>query len=139
MDKKSIIVLAMFFDDIRLEVGNKFSLIGQYSGVMNIHEGSMPVDRLAVLLHMRWHPDLSLNKGEIRISVTGQPLYRQDIPIPPLNNPIPRTEFSANIAQIAVHMRFPPLRVGDSIDVWADLDGVEYVAGRLRVENAVQQ
>lgn len=128
-----IVVTAMFLDDIRMEVGSKLSLMGMYTSTMALPEGAL-VDRISIFLYLRWHPDhITPKHCVVRIQVTGQPETRQEFPIVEMELPPGRTPFTAQFLNTAVQMRFPPLRVGDSVDVWADIDGDEYPAGRLRI------
>ncbi len=134
VDRPPVTALAFFFDDIRTEVGNKLTLIGQYGPQMFITDPNFPVDRLAVLLHIRWPSGHHLSNAAVRMDLPGQPSQQyQNVPME-----IPKSEpsaspFSCNIMQVVVQIRFPGLRVGDNIDVWLRIDGHEFPAGRLNI------
>jgi len=133
-DLPSITAIALFFDDIRFESNNKLILIGQYASDMIVSPGSLPVDRLSILLHVRWPLDFTPKTVIVRVSVPGQPPMVQPLPT---SDPIiitrPKSEFSSVIMQGIVQLRFPPLRAGDTIDVWVQLDGHDIPAGRLHI------
>lgn len=141
-DTSPIIATALFFDDIRLEVGNKLSMLGNYAGVLSIPtapSAGISVDRLAIFLYVRWDPDYHHPTNiAARILVPGQPPIQQTFPSPGVNPDPQTTPFKATIMQAVISLRFPPLRVGDAIEVWAEIDGVDYPAGRLRVEASAQ-
>jgi hypothetical protein len=134
-DRVPVRALALFFDDIRLEIGGKLTLIGQYAGDLWLNPASQPTDRLAVLLHLTWPREYEPRNCAFRIEVTGQPPIAQDFPTPrkPDFSNKPLSPFSGILVQLAVHLRFPPLRTGDIIDVWCKVDDHELPAGRLRI------
>lgn len=134
-DKSTVRALAQFFDDIRLESTGKLILIGQYFTDLVLAPGVLPTDRLAILITVRWPKDFVPNSFAIRIEVTGQAPIVQEMPPPP---PMAQTDaapspFAGVTAQTVIHCRFIPLRVGDCIDVWVQVDGENIPAGRLSV------
>lgn len=133
-----VTAVALFFDDIRIEQSGKSILIGQYSGDLLISPMLPPVDRLYVLLIAKWSRNYFPKHIAIRIDVPGVPSSVQQIPQPSTLGAIdkPSSPFSACTMQISVQLRFPPLRVGDLIDVWLQVDGQDFPAGRLRVAEA---
>ena len=132
-EKPPIIALAQFFDDIRMEVTGKAILIGQYAGYMVLSPGSMPVDRVAVLLTVRWPRDYTPREMGMKIDVPGQPPLVHPLPAlsPPDFTNKPPSPFSGVMMQAVLHLRFAPLRIGDTIDVWFQADGHDFPAGRL--------
>jgi hypothetical protein len=47
-DELPVTAIAFFFDDARVEVGNKFSFMGMYGSDVVLTEPGVPFDRLAV-------------------------------------------------------------------------------------------
>lgn len=136
-DKPPIIAFAQFFDDIRLEVTGKFILIGQYVGTMLIIPGTQLVDRLAVLLTVRWPRDHMPSSLGVNVDIPGQPPIVQALPTPstPDFADKPLSPFAGIATQAILQLRFPPLRSGDIIDVWFEADGHKFPAGRLYVSD----
>jgi hypothetical protein len=130
-----VTALAQFFDDIRVENNGKGILIGQYISEMGLPPGVMPVDRLAIVLTLRWPHDCTPQSIGARIELPGQPAVTPQFPLPPPADPTdqPVSAFACPMIQAAFHLRFLPLRAGDVIDVWAVVDGHDIPAGRLRV------
>ncbi len=136
MESNQVTALAFFFDDIRLEIGNKLSLIGQYTLEMSFAEIALPVDRISVLLHVRWPRSHDIGKCLARVDIPGQPKADyQELPFQAaFDLDSDKSAFSVNIMQAILNLRFPPLRSGDAIDVWFMADDREYAAGRLRIK-----
>ena len=129
-----VFALAQFFDDARLEITGKTILIGQYIGSMVIPPGAPTVDRLVIVMSARWNRDFQPKAVGIVVAIPGQPMLIQPFPFeenPPAT--IPASEFSSVLLQGLLQIRLSPLRVGDTIDVWLDVDGEKVPAGRLRV------
>jgi hypothetical protein len=140
MAESPIIAFAQFFDDIRMEINGKAILIGQYAGDLILQAGfPVFVDRLAILLTVKWPRDYMPNGLSIEINIPGQPKINQ-----PLDNPPsmdfshrPLSDFSGVMLQWVIQLRFAPLRAGDIIDVWFKADGRELPAGRLFVTDKI--
>lgn len=137
-DAPPVSVFAQFLDDIRIEATGKAILIGQYTnGEMILPPGFPPVDRLSILITARWPRSYRPEKFGLHIEIPGQPPLDQDFP--PLAEPEfagkPETPFSGTTMQAIIQARFPPLRVGDTIDVWVKIDGHDFPAGRLTVHD----
>ncbi len=130
-----VFAAALFFDDIRIELGGKLSLIGQYVGSMILPEGAPPVDRLSLLFYLRFARDFMPQTLQLKILVPGQEAIKQDVSLGsgPDRSQMPDSPFSAGIVESVIQMRFSPLRVGDNIDAWVIVDGRELPAGRLHV------
>jgi len=135
-EKPPITALAQFFDDIRMEVNGKTILIGQYNGDLILPQGTpMMVDRLAILLTARWPRDYVPKELGFKISIPGQPQIDQPLaPLPTVDfSDRPVSDFSGVMIHGAIQLRFAPLRVGDTIEVWLKADGHDLPAGRLTV------
>ncbi|MGC8476609.1 MAG: hypothetical protein ACP5NP_09675 [Acetobacteraceae bacterium] len=129
----SLQALALFFDDIRLELGYKFTLIGQYLGDVYLPPGAPPLDRLAILLIARWPLDWFPASVSARVVLPRQDPVIQQLPVQPSAMPPPaQTAFSGYNFQAAMNLRFAPLQTGDIIEVWMNFDGDYVPAGRLR-------
>ncbi len=137
VDAYSLTVSALFFDDIRLEIGNKLSLMGQYINEMYVAHPSVPIDRISILLHARWPKEYNVESCFARIDIPGQPKAEyQDLPLQFDSDPkSDDSVFSIRVLQAVLNLRFPPLRNGDVIDVWFMANDHEYAAGRLRIKN----
>jgi hypothetical protein len=133
---------ALFFDDVRVEATGKPILIGQYIGDMYILDNVPPADRLAIVLDVRMPRDYLPTSCAARIVMPGQPepivqpLVRPEAPD---YTEKPLSPFSGSITQCILQIRFPPLRVGDRIDVWFVADGHDFPAGRLNVMSPKSQ
>jgi hypothetical protein len=128
--------LAQFFDDIRVEITGKLILIGQYQNQLVLHpENPVPLDRLSVLITMRWPRGYHPKKVSLKAFLSGQPPIVQDLP--PIQEAEfgdkPISPFSGVTAQMLLNCWFLPLRGGDFFDVWAIVDDVDIPAGRLEV------
>lgn len=134
-DSLPVFAAALFFDDIRIEVGGKLSLIGQYVGSMILPEGASPVDRLSLLFYVRFSRGFMPQSLQLKVLVPGQEAIKQDVSVGPGpdRSQMPDSPFSAGIVESVIQMRFSPLRVGDNIDAWVIVDGHELPAGRLHV------
>lgn len=129
----SLQALALFFDDVRLEFGNKFTLIGQYLGDVYLPPGALPLDRLAILLIARWPLDWFPASVSVRVVLPRQDPVIQEFPVRPPSAALPpQTAFSGHYFQTAMNLRFAPLQTGDTIEVWMSFDGDDFPAGRLR-------
>ena len=130
----SLRVLALFFDDVRIELGGKFTLVGQYQDDLYIPPGAPPFDRLAVLLVARWPLDWFPASIAARLVLPRQEPVIQEFPAQsPVQTPEPLTPFAGHNFQAVLHMRFAPLHAGDMIEVWMDFNGHDLPAGRLRI------
>lgn len=133
----SLRVLALFFDDVRFEIGAKFTLVGQYQADLYIPPNAPPFDRLAVLLIARWPLDWFPTSIAARLVLPRQDPVVEQFPVgSPTETSEPLTPFAGHYFQAVLHMRFAPLRVGDAIEVWMTLDGHDLPAGRLRIIDA---
>lgn len=94
------------------------------------------MDRLAVLLHVRWPSDYSIGKCFARVDIPGQPKAEyQELPLQGVADvDVDGSAFAVKVLQAILSLRFPPLRAGDNIDVWFMVDGREYAAGRLKIK-----
>ena len=126
----SLTAIAFFFaDEVRLEVGNKFSFMGMHSNDIALLEPSAPFDRIAILLHMRWPPGFEVSSFRFRIEIPRQePISHQIEPTPIESDRPAATQLNA-----ILNLRFPPLQPGDDVNVWAIVDGQEVPAGRLLI------
>lgn len=130
----SLHALALFFDDVRLELGNKFTLIGQYLRDLYLPPGAPPLDRLAILLIARWPLDWFPASVSARVVLPRQdPIIQMFSVLPPSALPPQRTAFSGHHFETAMNLRFAPLQAGDTIEVWMAFDGDERPAGRLHI------
>jgi len=133
-EQSSVIAIALFFDDARLEVGGKITLVGQYIADLVLNEQN-PIDRISIAFYLRVPKGFPLSSIKARISVPGQAPMEQDIAIGQLpSTPRPESAFSSRLTTFLAALRFPPLRAGDVIDAWLIVNGEEFPAGRLYVQ-----
>ena len=128
-------VVALFFDDARLEVTGKAILIGQYTSEIGIHDPLL-LDRLCVFLDIRWPRDYQPSNLTVRVDIPSQPLPVETelmVPAPLDYSNKPQSPFSGAVMQGVVQLRFPPLRYNDNIDVWVTVDGHRFAAGRVTI------
>ena len=132
-DESTVTAIAFFFDDARLEAGNKFSFMGMYVGDAVFSIPNVPFDRLAVLLHIRWRPDFEVDSFKFRIEIPRQEPISHEIEPPALDpGQSPAiTPFAEMQLNAVLNLQFPPLQPGDDIKVWAIVDGSDVPAGRL--------
>lgn len=140
-DVPPVSVMALFLDDARQEATGKNILIGQYLGEMYVSSAGPPVDRLTVAFLMRWPADYSPQSMQVWVDLPGQPTSKLPVPPPPTppESAIPGPPFNQMNLQVIAQLRFAPLRVGDLIDAWLEVDGHEFPAGRLRVSELPTQ
>ena len=130
-----VTAIALFFDDIRKEVGNKLTCVGQYVVDLGLPAG-IAVDRLAILLHLRWPLDYKPESLSVRVDLPtqGDGPYQPlpiDLALPVVEDP--HSPFSQTVLQGVLLLRLPPLRGGDAIAVWVRVDKHDFPAGRLFV------
>lgn len=129
-----VCVVALFFDDIRIEAGGKAIFIGQYIGAMGLPDGFLFADRISVLVHAKWPSNFQPTDMRLRVDIPGQPSQTQPIDISRnLQESVGSSVQSNHIVQAIINMRFPPLRIGDAIDVWLVVDDHVLPAGRLNI------
>jgi hypothetical protein len=131
-----VIGFAQFFDDIRREDNGKLIAIGMYTGDMVLPPGAPPADRLAILITVKWPLTYTPSSLNVRVEVPGQPpITMADAFEAPRSAPLeaPPSSFAGATLQTVIQSRFPPLRIGDKIDVWLLVDEHEIPAGRLQV------
>jgi hypothetical protein len=137
-DELPVTAIAFFFDDARVEVGNKFSFMGMYGSDVVLTEPGVPFDRLAVFLHMRWPLGLEVGAFKFRIEIPRQEPISHEIE-PASTEPYRSsiiTPFAGMQLNAILNLRFPPLQPGDDIKVWAIVDDNDLPAGRLVVRAA---
>jgi hypothetical protein len=132
-DETPVTAIAFFFDDARLEVGNKFSFMGMYVDDAVLSTPNVPFDRLAVLLHIRWRRDFEAGSFKFRIEIPRQDPISHEIepPAPDPGKSPTTTPFAEMQLNAVLNLRFPPLQPGDDIKIWAIIDGIDVPAGRL--------
>lgn len=129
--------IALFFDDIRSETGNKLSLMGQLLGTALLArtDPPQPLDRLAILIHARWPLSFRPKDIMLRVAICDRVVLEQAADVPAATEkPATRTEFSGLIMQAAIQLRGQPIAPGDDIKVWFRVDGIDIPAGRLKFE-----
>jgi hypothetical protein len=134
-------VLAQFCDDIRYEVGNKVTLVGLYDGALFLQEFPAMIPRLGINLVVDTPIDdqvrsfvLRIEKGdeiivEATASVPSQP--RPDTVVQNGHDELTRAMFSMKILLAPMTVLSPCM-----LRVKVTLDGVESVAGKLRITAA---
>ena len=130
--------IALFFDDVRFEAGNKASFMGQYLGAMFVSDDMPPVDRLGILIQVRWPKNVRMERFEFRIDLPGGPSEGySEIPVPsePAFGDRPESPFSSAFLQFIAQVRTRPLQPGETVDVWIRANGNEIPAGRLYIEH----
>jgi len=130
--------VALFFDELRFEVHNKFSLMGQYVGAMYLLDPMRaPVDRLGIIVYAKWPLELRPHTLCLRIELPRQePLdfdltAQQQFP----ESSEPPSPFRSRLFQTGMNLRFPPLQVGDALDVWLTVNDQVIPAGRLSIRS----
>jgi hypothetical protein len=130
--------VALFFDEVRSETQNKFSLMGQYVGELILVDPiATPVDRLGVVVHARWPPELRPQILSLQIVLPRQEPLELDLAVSLSHSERsgPASPFSRRIFQTSMNLRFAPLQPGDVIDVWLTIDGDKIPAGRLAIRS----
>ena len=138
---------ALFFEDLREEVGNKISLMGQYTGALVANASdSRPVDRLVIIVIARWKFGASPKDPSILLEMGDQKPQRFAVPDDLLrrhSTTPPKGEKSVIIEQtnlqLQMVLRNPSLRIGDTVAVWFEADGKRYAAGTLDIQSAVPE
>ena len=136
--KDQATALAIFCDDIRVEVTGKLFCIGVYTTNVHIRPEDI-FDRVAVLITIKWPRALIPNFVGVKTQVTAQPeMPYQALQFQSLNMSTdkPISPFSGFKMKTFLQLRFPPLRVDDTIDVWVKVDDQEIPAGRIYIEKA---
>lgn len=128
-------VVALFFDEIRQEVLDKTSLMGQYGPNLHImNPGVITVDRLAIFVHAKWPLNTKIENCYIKVIVPRVPDMEVPIEYSPNNLIVEDPSPFAGIAMgFGLNLRFPPLEVGDRIDVWLHVGDQRLPAGRLNI------
>lgn len=136
-DSLSVQASVLFCDDIRVESTGKLFCVGVYTARLGLFENA-PVDRLGVLVSIRWPRDYRPDALAIKLLLPGmregewQPL---DMPssypeLPPGQLPSP---FAGMVINAVINVRFPAARIGDVVDLWLRADGRELPVGRLDI------
>lgn len=128
------LVFALFYDDVRYEIGNKLSFIGQYLGEIRVGNSVWPPDRLVVAVNFKFPLEANPESLTIHIDLPKGEPTRISYPLNLLGvHPDPSSPFAGRFVQVAIPLRFPPLEGGEIIDVWAEVADQRFPAGRLHV------
>lgn len=133
-----ITAIALFFDDIRMEVTGKNIFIGQYTDQLFLAPAAPPTDRIWVVFFVRWPLSYSPRSMSVKVEVPGQPPINQPFNVPQLTA-TGEPPFDYAMMQAIVQLRFLPLRVNDVLRAWIEVDGRELPAGYLRVGELPKQ
>jgi len=133
-----ISVIALFFDDIRIEVTGKNIFVGQYIDQVLLAPDAPPLDRLWVAFFIRLPLGYSPHSMAVKIDIPGQPPINQMFSSPPTTAHA-EAPFDYASVQAIVQLRFPPLRPNDVVRAWIEVDGQEFPGGYLRVGEISQQ
>lgn len=135
--KKGRGVNCIFCDDIRYELGNKFSLIGIYSGEMFVDAPGLPfmLPKLATHIWITTPVDKPFKSvvGWL-IGPSGEELARTQPQVPPRRDSV--SDESVTRVVLGMMVTLSPLQVSAEgfIDVWVEVDGEKERAGRLSVK-----
>lgn len=132
---KSVEAFAVFFDDVRMEIGNKLSLMGLHGPIVQLNPASGAIiDRMAVFLTVRWPIMHQPKTIAFKLNVPGQITEYADLPAEAMQAAANVQEHSvATTIYTAFQLRFPPLRVGDSLTALLKVDGSEMKIGSLEI------
>lgn len=129
----------LFCDDIRHEVGNKFSLIGIYAGDMLVFATRFPVTLPRLAIHI-W-ATTPARKPFQAISCTivgtaGEHLAKVDARNFPDASAPPGGAKGASKLVVGMMAMVSPVQISKEgeIEVWAELDGEREKAGRISVK-----
>lgn len=131
--------VALFFDDIRQETGNKLSFMGQLLGTafLTITEPPQSMDRLAIVIHARWPLSFQPREIMLRVAISDRVVIEQTAEAPDNDTQtLAQSEFSGRVLQAAIMLRGQPLKPGDEIKAWLRVDGTDIPAGRLRLQES---
>ena len=134
----SCVALAIFCDDVRLELGNKVTLVGTYSSDMYVAEFPIFIPKLAVSLYIL--RGLEDSKGPILVRLTrnGDTLMESTTSANAAWAPmrVVQEGQAASIRRsIAMHFPVPPMSVMGpcTLSLTANVEGEELIAGRLHI------
>lgn len=134
--KKGRAVYCVFCDDIRHEIGGKFSLIGIYSGEMLIGAPQFPVVLSKLAIHIWISTPINSpfkSVSGIIVGTSGEELAKIEAAEIPLTSNTPRDVSKAVLGMMAV---LSPLQLSKegSIEVWIEIDGERERAGKLGIK-----
>jgi hypothetical protein len=119
---------SLFCDDIRLEATGKLNLVGCYPGNVIIASPHQPIDRLFIYTRLVWGHDFDPTGLRLRVDMPGQePSFME------VQSITPATPESPGVAACVMNLRFPPLRVGDRLQVHIDAGAHTAITGELFV------
>jgi hypothetical protein len=132
---------ALFCDDIRLEVGNKVTLVGIYQGDMFLNEMPAFVPRMGVAFYVSTPIGEPISKFGFRISRGDDVIVEAS---PADTSELPRQEpldghDAVTRRTIAFSVPLPPMTFAEPCTLRAvvNIDGIETVAAKLRVRVAL--
>lgn len=138
---KSRCVLAQFCDDIRYEIGNKITLVGIYNTTLFLPEFPALIPHLGVNLIIDLPIDEEIKTLVLRIEKGDEIILESTTPLPSpsfLSGAMLDGHDEITRALIGMQLSLPPITVMSScmLRVKVTLDGVECVAGKLRISAA---
>lgn len=127
----------LFCDDIRLEVGNKVTIVGVYSSDMFLQEIPTFLPRLAVSIFAVTPFDQPVKVAQISVQRGDDVILQAESTIEQAPAAPPSTEGHDAVTRgtLAWHLPLPPMTIGSPCTLRAvvNLDGVEYIAAKLRI------
>lgn len=135
--KRPRCILAQFCDDIRYEVGNKVTLVGLYNGTLFLQEFPALIPRFGINLLVDSPLEEPVSTVVVRVEKGDEIILQTAFDVPRQANqenlqighdqPTRRT--------FAMQMTLPPITITSPcmLRVMVVLDGVECVAGKLRI------
>jgi hypothetical protein len=133
-----IYLTALFFDDIRFEVGNKLSLMGMYQGELQRYSPDTMIDRIGVLVLAKWSYEDPPTSCRIVCEVPRATIPPLDLPmldspdVPPQDS---RSPFASIALTVPFNLRLPNLVGEEAVGVWMEVNGHRLPLGRLVVKD----
>lgn len=94
-------VVAQFCDDIRQEVGNKFSYIGCYSGEMIVDKLPATLPKLGVLVHIFTSKECPFSRLIVRALMSDEVVAELEMPITKMADEFERKAAATELDRIA--------------------------------------
>ena len=132
---------SIFCDDIRLEVGNKTSLIGIYSGVLGFEGSEFPITIPKLCIVVTWCQDTSDEVHPVTLKIIyekengeEQPLLEGELAVAGFKNVTRISESASRLTAQAQAVISPiTFEAAGSIKVRAYYNSEEFKLGRLHV------
>lgn len=130
-----------FADDIRFEVGNKTSVIGIYAGEMFLPFFPCALPKLCIAAYFSFEAKEPIKSLGFKVTLAGQEIENVSLPESDIANMITNMTSKSTeenpVTQLSIggQLVFSPLNIEapSVVTVTAVADGVEYLAGKLRI------